>query len=204
MSSDLEFSRRCCNGDRQAWDEFLVKYSRLIYTYLFSSAKTSGKILTEHEKEDLFQELLVSLIDDGFRKLKTYKGLKGCSLASWLRQVTINFMLNRMHRFDRDVASLDKGTESGLTLKDLLIDTAAPVTDASVKQEELGRLTECIERLELDDKYFLELNLGLGLNLEEIREHLGITRGAADMRKSRIVERLRDCFKDKGVILDGG
>jgi len=200
MSTDLEFSQRCANGDRQAWDEFLVKYSRLIYSYIFSAARTAGKQLSPSEHEDIFQDIVLSLIDNDSRKLRSYRALNGCTLASWLRQVTVNFTINYLVKTGAAV-SLEAENYQGLSLKELIPDYGRLVSDTSSEKEHIGRLGECIDRLETDDRYFIELNLNQGLNLEEIRGHLKITRGAADMRKARIVERLRDCFKGKGVIV---
>jgi RNA polymerase sigma factor (sigma-70 family) len=202
METDLEFARRCANGDRQAWEEFLIRYSRLIYTYIFSSARSSGAVLSPQEKEDIFQEIILSFIDNNCRKLKSFRALNGCTLASWLRQVTINFTLNRITRASSAV-SLDQDDFAGFALKEGIVAPQRSAPDVLQAKEEIGRLTECIELLETGDKYFLELNLHLGLNLEEIKDHLKISRGAADMRKARIVERLKECFKGKGVVLDG-
>jgi DNA-directed RNA polymerase specialized sigma24 family protein len=46
------------------------------------------------------------------------------------------------------------------------------------------------------------LLINRGLKPEELKEHLRLSRGAIDMRKSRIIERLRDCFRSKGFALD--
>ncbi len=198
METDLEFAQRCARGERQAWDEFLVKYSRLIYTYVFSAARSSGVLLTLPEKEDLFQEILISLIDDNFRKLKSFRALNNCSLASWLRQVTINYTLNRVEK-KMPPLSYDEETVPGRARSEQIMASGTTPNRIVEENENILRLSECIETLALDDKYFLELNLSQGLNLEEIREHLRITRGAADMRKQRIVARLRECFKMKGL-----
>jgi RNA polymerase sigma factor (sigma-70 family) len=202
METDLEFAQRCAGGDRQAWDEFLIKYSRLIYTYIFSSARSCGATLSSTEKDDIFQEIILSLLDNNSRKLRSFRALNGCTLASWLRQVTVNFTLSRLSR-RMPLVSFDGEEPSGRALEDTVADAAKSAALAAQESEDISRLAECIEALENGDKYFLELNMHLGLNLEEIREHLKITRGAADMRKARIVERLRECFKGKGVIADG-
>ena len=38
--------------------------------------------------------------------------------------------------------------------------------------------------------------------LEELKKHFKLSRPAIDMRKSRLIERLRDCFRGKGFWLD--
>ena len=91
---DLEFIQQCASGDKKAWDEFVDKYSRLIYNYIYSVLKTKGLTLAQENIEELFQEIFFSLIKDDFKKLKSFKGLNGCSFASWLRQVTVNFSID--------------------------------------------------------------------------------------------------------------
>jgi DNA-directed RNA polymerase specialized sigma24 family protein len=66
--------------------------------------------------------------------------------------------------------------------------------------EKQKQLFECIEELTVDDKYFLELYLHRGMPLERLSCVLRISKPAADMRKSRIIERLRSCFEKKGFI----
>ena len=72
----------------------------------------------------------------------------------------------------------------------------------SISREKINQLKDCIKGLNADDKYFLELHLNRGLSLAELKGVLRISRGAIDMRKSRIIGRLRECFKSKGFLLD--
>jgi len=41
-----------------------------------------------------------------------------------------------------------------------------------------------------------------GLKLQHLADVLSISRSAADMRKSRIIMRLKECFQGKGLLLD--
>lgn len=198
---DLEFVRRCVKGDNQSWDEFLKKYSRLIYNYIHNVLGSKSYKLAQEHIEDIFQGIFHSLIDDNYRKLRTFKSRNGCSLASWLRQVTINFTLDYIRKI-KPAVSIDAQDDQGLSLKDILPDDSSPIPETIIHSEKLNTLKDCIEGLEKQDKYFLELHINRGLRLEALKEHLGLTRGAIDMQKSRIIERLRDCFKKKGFMLD--
>jgi len=198
---DLEFVQRCVNGDKQAWDEFLKTYSRLIYSYIYSVIKIKGSILTPENINDLFQEIFLLLIKDNYRKLRSFKGLNGCSLASWLRQVVINYSIDYLRKF-KPVASLDQEDEDGFSLKELLRDYSPSIREVFNSKENLAHLKDCIAGLSNDDKYFLELHINQGLRLEELKEHFRLSRSAIDMRKSRIIDKLRECFKGKGFALD--
>jgi RNA polymerase sigma-70 factor (ECF subfamily) len=194
---DLEFLQSCLKGDQQAWAEFILRYSRLIYNYIHSVLAVKGRSISAEQVEDVFQEIFQSLIKNNYKKLATYRAKNGCSLASWLRQVTINFTIDYLRKL-RPTVSIDAQDEEGFSLGDLLVDLAPGARDFLSDQDKRRTLRECISLLESGEQYFLELFLNQGLTLDEIKDHLQVNRGAADMRKGRIVQKLQDCFKKKG------
>ena len=194
---DLEFLQSCLKGDQQAWAEFILRYSRLIYNYIHSVLAVKGRSISAEQVEDVFQEIFQSLIKNNYKKLATYRAKNGCSLASWLRQVTINFTIDYLRKL-KPTVSIDAQDEEGLSLGDLLVDLAPGARDFLSDQDKRRTLRECISLLESGEQYFLELFLNQGLTLDEIKDHLQVNRGATDMRKGRIVQKLQDCFKKKG------
>jgi RNA polymerase sigma-70 factor (ECF subfamily) len=198
---DLKFVQACVKGDKQSWNEFLSRYSRLIYNYIYSVLSVKGRNLPVEQVEDIFQEIFYSLIKDNYKKLATYQGRNGCSLASWLRQVTINFTIDYLRKL-KPAVSIDSEIEPGFSLKDILKDLSADALEFLSDQDKRNTLQDCVDLLEADEHYFMELFLNQGLNLEQIREYFKINRGAVDMRKSRIFQKLQNCFKRKGFMLD--
>lgn len=199
--NDLDFVQKCIKGDKRSWDQFVDKYSRLIYNYINSVFKIKGYSFIQENVDDLFQEIFLSLAQDNFRRLKSFKGKNGCSLDSWLRQVTINRTIDYIRKF-KPTVSLEEVNEDGFSLKDTLADQSADAVDIAGKSEITSHLVDCIEKLDKDDRYFLELHINRGVSLEKLKLHFRVSRGAVDMRKSRIVERLKECFKVKGLLLD--
>ena len=198
--NDLEFVRRCVKGDKRAWNEFVERYSSLIYNYIHSVLKIKGRTPAEDNVNDLFQEIFLSLAKDNFKKLSSFQARNGCSLASWLRQVTVNFTIDYIRKL-KPLVSIDAETDDGFSLAEILTSNSPSVTDVLSQEERLTHLKDCIDKLALDDKYFLELHIHRGLGIEELKAWFKISRPALDMRKSRIIERLRDCFKRKGFVL---
>ena len=194
---DLEFIQGCLKGDKQSWSEFLSRYSRLIYNYIYSVLSVKGRSISTEQVEDIYQEIFHALIKDNCKKLATYRAKNGCSLASWLRQVTINFTIDYLRKL-KPMISMDVETEEGFALQDILPDLSPGAADFLNHQEKRKTLEECIDLLGSDEQYFLELLLNQGLSLEQIKEYLKINRGAVDMRKGRIFQKLQDCFKKKG------
>jgi RNA polymerase sigma-70 factor (ECF subfamily) len=198
---DLAFVQRCIKGDKQAWNEFVERYSRLIYNYIYSVLEAKGINAAQETLDDLLQGIFFSLVKDNCKKLGTYRAKNGCSLASWLRQVTVNASLDYARKA-RPMVSLDAQNEEESSLKETLADDSEPVREALISEEKLEQLKDCIQELNTEDRYFLELHLHRGVSLKVLRAHFNLARGAVDMRKARIIGRLRDCFKTKGFLLD--
>ncbi len=199
--NDLEFIQRFVKGDKQVQDEFLKTYSRLIYNYIHNVLNTKGLKFTQDHINDIFQEIFYSLIKDSYHKLKSFKARNGCSLASWLRQVTINFTIDYIRKI-KPTVSIDEENDDRMSLKETLVEGSASINEVLSDKEKLAHLEDCIDQLGSDDKYFFELNINQGLSLDELKEILNLSRPAVDMRKSRIIIRLKECFKSKGFLLD--
>jgi RNA polymerase sigma-70 factor (ECF subfamily) len=195
--NDREFVLKCLTADKQVLDEFLARYSRLIYNSIYSVLRSKGLPGNRQIVDDLFQEIILSLFDDNFKKLRVFEGKNGCSLASWLRLIAVNHTLDYLRAKKPDV-SLEEETEDDLNLKDIIVSDSRSVSEDLCRKEELRSLEDCIDILSTDDKYFLELHFNRGLDFEELMSHFSAKRGAIDMRKSRIIVKLRECFKIKG------
>jgi RNA polymerase sigma-70 factor (ECF subfamily) len=200
---EQEFIQRCLKQEKGAWDEFVDRYSRLIYNYIYSVFKIKGVNPSSDTVNDLFQEVFLSLIKDNFHKLRQFKGKNNASLASWLRIITINLCLDYLKKEKKSKLSLDEdfGDEGG-SLKDILADEGILADQLLANQERLQYLSECIDSLSSQDKYFLEMHIHRGIKLRDLQLTLGVSRSAVDMQKSRLIQKLRDCFKDKGFQLE--
>ena len=197
---DIHFVRRCVRSDPGVWDEFIQKYSRLIYSSLIATLRLKGRerFIREYA-DDIFQDIFTLLRKDDFKKLKTYRGRNGCSLASWLRQVTVHYTIDYLRRSKLHV-SLDAPFDEGGSLLDCIASEGANSREKAIEEDVLTHLAECVEQLAVGDVYFVELMFHQGLTPVETGFALGISREAVDMRKMRILERLKICFRQKGLL----
>jgi len=122
--NDLEFIQNCLKGDKQSWLEFISRYSRLIYNYIYSVLSVKGCSIPTEQVEDIYQEIFHILIKDNYKKLSTYQAKNGCTLASWLRQVTTNLLLIICVSLGLWLL-LYEHSEEGLGLADTLADLSA-------------------------------------------------------------------------------
>jgi RNA polymerase sigma factor (sigma-70 family) len=198
---DLDFARKCVKADKIAWEEFLQKYSRLIYSYINCVVRIKGHVFDPSVIEEIFNEIISRLIQNNFKKLKTYQGKNNATLASWLRQLTINYCLSYLRKNRPEMVPIDESKDGDLPLSEMIPYRGLTASEELLKKEKAESLTDCIQKLDLDEKFFLELNIKRGLSLEELKDFFQVPRGTIDMRRSRIIDRLRDCFKEKGFEL---
>ena len=194
---DLEFVHQFIKGESQARDQFIKRYSRLIYNYIHHVLGVKGFKDPAGHADDIFQGFIAFLMDEDCRKLRAFKARNGATLATWIRYLTINFTRDYLRKI-KPVFSLDAETEEGLSAKDILADNSLSAVEELLKEEKAKVLDECIDLLNNEDKYFVELNFNQKVSLEIMRDFLKLTRGAIDMQKARLMKKLKDCFKHKG------
>jgi len=202
---DLEFIQKCIKGDKSSWDEFVKRYSRLIYSYIYSILKEKGISFESSLVEDLFQEIFLHLIKDNFNKLRQYKAKGRCSFSGWLKVVVINFILDFLRKKKFTCVSLEEKlqAEEELSLKDTLKDNQFVLQDELIlNNESLESLSDCIKKLNKEEQFFVEMHIYRGMPLESLRTILKVSRSAVDMRKQRLIQKLRNCFKEKGFSLE--
>ena len=194
---DREFLRYCLSLGKEGWQELIGRYCHLIYGSIYAVAHKYGNRWPANAVEDIFQEVVLSLFEDNCRRLRSFKGKNNCSLGGWLRQVAINHAIDYLRRQAREV-SLDSEDEDGMALVDVLASNCRDVREDMDKEDLLRRLSECIDILDAEEKYFVDLHFWQGVHQDALARHLAISRQAVDMRKTRIVKRLRECFRRKG------
>ena len=200
---DLRFIRRCIKRDKKSWDEFVQLYSSLIYNYIYKILLTKGYPLDQSIISDIYQEIFFSLIKDNFKKLRQFKAKNGATLASWLRVITINCTLDSLRR-RRPVISLEENLSAEtISLKERLPDKKFSYSDEILlNKEKLEILADCINSLNVDDKFLIEMNIYRNISLDKLKQSLRLSsRSAIDMRKARLIKRLRECFKKRGFDL---
>jgi len=187
---DLEFVHKFVKGDIQAREEFLKRYSRLIYNYIYHVLTVKGLKDYLTYVDDIFQGFVLFVIEDDCKRLKSFKARNNCTFATWIRQLTINFTRDYLRKI-KPLFSIDAEINDEQSLKDILADNSLPVRESLSIEERLRVLDYCIYLLTRDEKYFLELNFNQGVSLEVLRDYFKVSRGAIDMQKNRIIKKLK-------------
>ncbi len=188
------------SGDKQSYDEFVRKYTKLIYSSIYRTLELKGYKISDDLVDDLHQEVFLSLIDNDFKKLRTFQWKRDCSLATWLGVVTRNFVLNfiRNDAKRRNITkSLDEemGEEKENSLLDTIKDESPSIKETMDKESTIGLLNKHMERLDVTERTILYMSYVQNIPLEEIARILGKSEDAVFMQKKRLIANLAQKIK---------
>ena len=189
--TEVELLKECILGNKEKWNIFVDKYSKLIYHTIYKTLRVNDKSTRPDDVNDLFQEVFASLCADNSKKLRMFDPEKGCSsLASWLRMITVRMTIDHLRK-NRPTASID----------DLPTEPAqAGDQEGIIDKESLNHLREMIEELDTKDKLLVELSFMRELPPEEVAQILHISVGAFYTRKNRVIEKLKKIAEDRNIL----
>ena len=181
----------CLNREKTAWDAFVLQYSALVYHTIRKTFSLYHTELRTDLVEDLYQDVFLTVLKDDFKKLRQFRGDRGCSLASWLRVVAARLTIDFLRQ---------QGLRT-VEVPDSLPSAEPDPPDSLMDNEQAARLSQALEKLSPRDRLFLEFYYRKGLSPEEIAAILKVSVSAAYTHKSRILAKLRETLR-KSAPLD--
>ena len=200
VAEEKELLEKVLSEDKQSYDGFVRKYTKLIYNSIYRTLELKGYKIAPDLVDDLHQEVFLSLINADFRKLRTFKWDRNCSLATWLCVVTRNFVLNFI-RADTKYKSLTKSIDEEIdeekesSLKDIIKDESPSIKEKMDKEAAVDLLNKHVEKLDITERAILEMFYLQDLPLEQIARVLGKSEDAVFMQKKRLVAQLQEKIK---------
>jgi len=175
--------KACAKGDSEAWETFLDRYGRLIW----SVAQKSGANTTE--AQEIFQRTWVAIVE-GIGRLKDPQKTHSW-VASTTRHQTWQLFdeQRRSRRFDSIEAAREAGEESGIDAcheQNLLAIEASEAALQALAQLD-DRCRELLTHLFLSDP---------PLDYQEISQRTGLAVGSIGPIRARCLNRLRIAFSE--------
>ena len=100
--SDKELLGECIQGNKEAWNAFVEKYTKLIYHTINRTFEFCNAVHLTQDSSDIHNKVFLSLIENNYKKLRQLEGKNGCAVASWLSVVTKNLTINYIKKKDRE------------------------------------------------------------------------------------------------------
>lgn len=186
----------CIGGRRAAQAAFVERFTGLVHHFVVSTLRRTRGAAPDARVEDLCQDVFVSLLADDCRRLRMYRGDRGCSVASWVRVITVRHVLNAVRR-DRPQTSLDDARAP--TLPDPCPDPLERLLDRADRAR-FDALIALADGLSPRDRLLLELIYLRGMAAPEIAAALQVSRGVVYVRKNRLLGRLREAARQAGLM----
>jgi len=188
---------RIRKGERAAWDELVDGYGRLIYYAIQRTLEMKGIRRNQDEVQDIFQSIFVHLAEDKGRRLLSYSGKHKCTLASWIRMITVNYTIDMIRRQAKYSYHVDfEETDSEEFEKSWFNGHKTP-DDSLMEKEKENQVVRCLSELDKEDRTFLELFLK-GMTPKELAKLYRVSAGNIYSRYNRLKEKLKKAAQIKG------
>jgi RNA polymerase sigma-70 factor (ECF subfamily) len=187
---DRQLLSKCIAGDKSAYDAFVKRFSGLIYRYIQNILITKEVSFSRQDLEDMHNTVFLHLFEGRLKKLRQYQGKNGCSLASWIRLVTVRIVLNQTRRKGVDGISWKKKQVRLEDLSDLKEDDKG-AWDLLERSEREKLLQDGIRNLYPRDRLFMKLHFERELSIQEVAKTMGLSVQNAYTVKNRTIQRLK-------------
>jgi RNA polymerase sigma factor (sigma-70 family) len=141
--SDAELVHRCREGDADAWNELVERFSRYVYAIC-----VQGFRLREHDAEDVFQEVFTRV----YERLDTLRS--DAAIRPWIGQLTRRLCLDKL-----SASAREEPVEEPRALAE--IDEAFAVREAMQELSEQCR--EVLDRFFARDESYRTIGSALAL-----------------------------------------
>lgn len=185
QQEDISLVVRCKSGERQAFDELVLKYQRRVFSLAY-------RMLNNYdEANDIAQEVFVRV----FRSIKGFR--QDCAVFTWLYRITVNLSKNRLRVLNREKArteALDDpvATYDGEVIKKEIADDKPLPSEIIAQKEKDALIQKAVASLEEEFREVVVLRDIEGLSYEEVACILKINTGTVKSRLHRGRAELRN------------
>jgi len=186
-----ELLARCIRGEKEAWDIFVSRYSKLVYHSLRRTLDKNPRIQPE-VIEDLHQEVFLSLLENGYKKLRQFRGKGGCSLASWIRMIASRKAIDYLRKESRIIP---RQQNLGNCVS-VIPDPGKGPEKRLIESENKEKMAKVITTLAPRYQLFIELFYRRDLPIEEISQIMNLDSNAVYQLHRRIKEKMREILSN--------
>lgn len=190
--ADFNLIKRCLAKETKAWDEFVSRYSSLIYDAVIRTFERYGYPRRPDVLADLHNDIFVLIIEDECRVLKQFEGRNGCQLAHYLRTVSVRRTVDFLRKL-RPTVSLDEeplDPHGGFTFVPVASQAAEGAT-ALLDREQQSLLEQFMTMLNDQERELCRMMIAGGSTSEQMARKLGISMDYFYVRKKRLLDKLK-------------
>jgi len=173
---------RLTAGDPEAWETFVARYRRLVYSAIH---RVNGRYTAgwdEGDMEELFEEAIYKLLRRDGRALRSWRGQ--CKLETWIYRIVRNVCIDALRKRSRRPDGEELDAEP---------DRPVPAPDQSERTDLRMSLEQAIDRvLSAREALAVRLIYFEGFTYREVADRLDTSVGAMSGLVYRALAKLKD------------
>jgi RNA polymerase sigma-70 factor (ECF subfamily) len=178
MDDDLQLLDRCITGDREAFDELVLKHQKALFSMLYRMVSDAD------DAADILQKTFV----------KAFTGIRGferrSSFRTWLYQIAINLAKN-LYR--------DRSRAGKVSLDDVIIRRDPKTLESLIKKESRDRLYKALTALPEKQRLTVMLRVQEQKTFDEIAGIMQCSVGTSKANYHHGVQKLKAMFEESAA-----
>ena len=186
---DKEILAGCLAGHQTAQEALVRRFSNLVYASIQGVAKSKVIMLSAQDKDDLHGTVFVLLLERRCHKLRQFKGKNGCTLASWIRMITVRAVMDHLRRCKDALAKPER-----VVCLDMICEPEQPepsVLSHLVADEQKRLIEACVQTLSPRDQLMIRMHCLENRPLSQVAQALHLSAANVHSVKHRAIERLK-------------
>jgi RNA polymerase sigma factor (sigma-70 family) len=181
----------CVSGSRDALEGFVRRFSDPVYRSIQYTLNAKNTRYSREDLEDLHNTVFLGILENQCRKLRQYKGENGCSLATWIRLITVRVVIDHMRKTGVDALGGHKMKVPMDILDSFKSDGPDPLDDME-RARQWKLIQEGMKALIPRDRFFLTLYCQEQYSVREIAGLMNLSEENAHSIKHRAIKRLKE------------
>jgi RNA polymerase sigma-70 factor, ECF subfamily len=183
--TDSELLRRTLRNETRAWNELVRRFRSLIFRCVTKVLGRYENVLSSADADEVYGEVMMTLVRDGMRKLRLYDPRRGTKLSSWIGMIATNVAYDYLRGTARRPI-LDRIDG----VPDIEEEAASPLDDM-LSDERRQSLNTMLADYSDKDRAFVSLYYAQGLDAEEVAEEMNISVKTVYSKKHKLLARLQ-------------
>ncbi len=178
-------------GHEEAWRRFQARFDRVIFRCITRVTARFISRLSTDDVDEIYATLLLSLLANDKRKLRSFDPSRGTKLSSWVGMLAVNATYDHLRGLRRE-----EGRAPEAEADCLASDSPDPFELCSQK-EWSQYVEEALESFSERDRAFMDLYFAEGLEPEEIARRMQISITTVYTKRHKIQARLLSLFEEE-------
>ncbi|WP_437603453.1 RNA polymerase sigma factor [Sorangium sp. So ce590] len=172
-------------GSERAWRAFHARYDRLVHRCIRGVIARFSAVVAQDDIRDIHATLLMQLLSNDMRKLRTFDADRGTRLSSWIGTLAVHCAYDHLRGARRAprCAPLDDAAV------ELPCERPSPQEHAE-RRERAAIVGQVLHDFSDKDREFVALYFGEGLPPEQIAERMHISVKTVYSKRHKIQSRL--------------